>query len=69
MYLQNKSEFGVIFNLLITNLNSPAFLDGESPQQGVQNWVDRLSNVLEQKEITIGHCPLDGIQIATRISA
>lgn len=56
----------MIFHLFVTDLDVLSLLDGESSQQCVQHWVNTLSNVLQQKTVSIGHRSLNEVKVSAR---
>lgn len=65
--IQVLPEVGVVFHLLVSNFDILSFLDGESAQQRIQNSIHTLSNVLQEKSISVGHGSLYCIQITVHI--
>ena len=58
----------MILHFLVPNLDVPSLLDGEPTQQWIEDRIHALSNVLQEKAVSIGYCPLNEIKIPKRIS-
>ena len=61
--VQNQSELWVVLHLVVTKSHGPTFLGGVSADDWVQDWIDRLVNVLNEHRVASYDRLLDHIQV------
>jgi len=61
--VQNQTELWIVFHLAIAQPHSTTFLDGVPTNDWVENWVNRLVNVLQKHCVASRYGTFDHVKV------